>query len=547
VDVKLPVNLAVVMGRAALLAGRTWHFDQLAESAARPDPERQPVIYAFWHEHLLPLARLHAAEGANVLVSRHRDGEIISRLLLRLGYTPSRGSSTRGGAAGLREMIRAGKEGGTLAFSPDGPRGPRRRCKPGLLKAAAETELPIVPVGVSATRGWRLNSWDRFMIPSPGARVYVSYGAPIWIRDADEPSLAAGMARIERALNLEVERCERRTTSPSPFRRRIETRVRHAWKGRPGPLLRGAEAVFSTAAETRHLLYDAGVLTGWRASIPVLSVGGLTVGGSGKTPLAAEFARWLAADGRTVAILTRGYADELALHRAMNPRALVMGHQDRRVAALAAARAGATVALLDDGFQHRRLMRDLEIVVLDLDAMRRTNRRRLPAGPFRERIGSLGRAHVIVLAGRDGDRAAGAELAEWIGRRCREADLARCALVPDELVPVNDAAARISMPRPTVALTGIMKPNLFFEQVEQMCPGVSHRHALPDHTAPSNEDMKGTIAEAGSGGLVITGKDVSRISYRIPDSVPLWFLGERVEWISGLAPLRRRLREASLA
>ncbi len=479
-----------------------------------------------------------------MLVSQHRDGEIISRLLLDLGYSVARGSSTRGGVAGLREMIRIGREGGTLGFSPDGPRGPRRRCKPGVVQAAGETGLAIVPVGVSATRRWRLNSWDRFMIPKPGARVYVSYGSPIRIPDVERPSVTEGIERVEKALNLEVERCERCTESPSRVLRRVETRVRRAWKRHPGPLLRGAEALFATAAEARHFLYDAGVLTARRAPFPVLSVGGLTVGGSGKTPLAAEFARWLADDGHTVAVLTRGYPDELALHRAMNPQVMVIGHADRRVAALAAAASGATVAVLDDGFQHRRLARELDIVVLDLDAIRRTNGRRLPAGPFRERIGALARAHVIVLAGRDVDCRAGAELADWIVRRYPAASFAHCSFVPERLVPVNQAAAGIATPRPTVALTGVMKPNLFFEHVDRICPGVAVRHPLPDHSAPDAEDMKGAIADAGARGLVVTRKDLSGIAGRLPESVPLWFLGERIEWVSGGALLQRRLREA---
>ena len=533
------------MGRVALLLGRTWRFCQLADSEARPDAGIQPVIYAFWHEHLLPLALLHANEGTNVLVSRHRDGEIISRLLLRLGYTLSRGSSTRGGVSSLREMIQIGSEGRTLAFSPDGPRGPRRRCKPGLLKAAAEAELPIVPVGVSTTRGWRLNSWDRFMIPMPTTRVYVSYGPHIRILDGDDASLARGSERVERALNLQVERCERRAAAPSRLRRSLETRIRRAWKRHPGALLRGTEALFAGAVETRHFLHDAGVLAARSAPLPVLSIGGLTVGGSGKTPLAAEVGRWLTEEGHTVAVLTHGFPDEVALHGALNPRVLVMGHRDRGMAAYAAIRAGATVAVLDDGFQHRRLARDLEIVLLDLDAIRRTNRRRLPAGPFRERIGALARAQAIVIAGREADDTAGSEMAEWIGRRCPEASVAHCWLLPERLVPANDAAIGAPTARPAVALTGIMKPNLFFEHVDRVCRGVAYRHALPDHAAPDGEDMKRLVAEAGSRGVVVTRKDVSGTLARLPESVPLWFLAERIEWVSGGAPLRRRVREAA--
>lgn len=181
----------------------------VAEGLEAADGRLGHALYALWHEFLLPLSVLHAAQGAAVLVSRHRDGEILARVLHRLGYLAVRGSTTRGGVAGLRAMIQASREGRPVGFTPDGPRGPRRCCQPGIIHAAAATELPVVPVGAAATSGWRLRSWDRFLVPAPGATIIVSYGDPIVITEPQElGDVEAWALRIGRAMNQEVSRCE---------------------------------------------------------------------------------------------------------------------------------------------------------------------------------------------------------------------------------------------------------------------------------------------------------------------------------------------------
>jgi lysophospholipid acyltransferase (LPLAT)-like uncharacterized protein len=176
--------------------------------AEPPDSRLEHAVYALWHEHLLPLAVLHARQGTAVLISQHRDGEILARLMSRWGYLAARGSSTRGGEAGLRLMVRAARAGRPIAFTPDGPRGPARECKPGIVRAAAETGLPIVPVGVAATRARRLRSWDRFLVPLPWATIIVSYGSPLVVNDMRENDLGTWTTRVEDALNREVARCE---------------------------------------------------------------------------------------------------------------------------------------------------------------------------------------------------------------------------------------------------------------------------------------------------------------------------------------------------
>ena len=129
-----------------------------------------------------------------------------------------------------------------------------------------------------------------------------------------------------------------------------------------------AERVFASIAGLRTLLYDAGWVKGRAASIPVVSVGNLTVGGSGKTPIAAWIARWLLDHGARPSIVMRGYGeDEPLVHRTVNPDIEVVTGADRFAAVDEAARRGADVAVLDDGFQHRQLFRDVDIVVVSAD------------------------------------------------------------------------------------------------------------------------------------------------------------------------------------
>lgn len=318
---------------------------------------------------------------------------------------------------------------------------------------------------------------------------------------------------------------------------RPEERLRRAWTGRPGPVLRAAGALFGLAAETRNLLYETGVLPCRPAPLPVISVGGLTVGGGGKTPLAAAVAGWLLAAGRRPAVLTRGFADELRVHRVLTPGAVVLGAPSRLRAAEAAARRGAHVAVLDDGFQHRRLARELDLLLVDADALIRTNRRRFPAGPFREPLGAASRADALVVTRRSDREPSARRLAERLARRLGGRPVARCALLPGELVAANAEAAARRTPDPAVAVTGIMKPRLFLEALGRRWPRVEGAYTFRDHRGPDPGELAAILREAGDRGIVGTLKDAVGLAPRCA-RVPLWYLSERLAWEEGEEAIR---------
>lgn len=164
-------------------------------------------LLAFWHRHLLLMPYSYRGEGISVLVSQHRDGELIARTVARFGIHSSRGSSTRGGSAGVRELLRKLKSGFDLAITPDGPKGPRGVAKPGAVQLAALARVPIIPVAVGASRAKRLPSWDGFVIPWPGSRVCLVYGEPVRVeRGSDAEAASLELARRLDAAEVEAER-----------------------------------------------------------------------------------------------------------------------------------------------------------------------------------------------------------------------------------------------------------------------------------------------------------------------------------------------------
>ena len=159
-------------------------------------------LYAAWHESILAFAfyGLPALHKTQVLISQHQDGEYITQIMMRLRARVARGSTTRGGRAGLMEMIEAGNKM-HLAITPDGPRGPRRRLQPGAVFLASHTRLPVVPVGFGFGNAWRARSWDRFAVPKPFSMVTAVAGRPIRVpQHLGETGLEYWRGQVEAAM-----------------------------------------------------------------------------------------------------------------------------------------------------------------------------------------------------------------------------------------------------------------------------------------------------------------------------------------------------------
>lgn len=190
-----------VTGPAIRALATSWRITVAHEERWRALRDaRRPHVFLLWHEVLLPLLWLHRNQGVTLLVSEARDGQYLADLATSLGYRTVRGSSTRGGARALLGAVRELQAGGAVAFTPDGPRGPRRELKPGVVAAAQRGSALIIPIHAEADRAWRLHSWDRFMIPKPLARVRITYGRPFEVAKG-EAGLAEGLARAAAGLD----------------------------------------------------------------------------------------------------------------------------------------------------------------------------------------------------------------------------------------------------------------------------------------------------------------------------------------------------------
>ncbi len=166
-------------------------FPPLADRPVPGDAIPGPTIFAFWHRSLLVCAHRFRKRGIAILISRSFDGELIARTVELLGFRAVRGSSSRGGAAGLRGMAQAYADGCICAFTADGPRGPSMIAKPGATQLAKLVNAPWIGAFYALPeRAWELKSWDRFLIPKPFSRVFVSFPAHV---PANEPSLQAAL------------------------------------------------------------------------------------------------------------------------------------------------------------------------------------------------------------------------------------------------------------------------------------------------------------------------------------------------------------------
>lgn len=199
---RLKVALATVLGGSVLrLLARTWRVTREGDHAL--DETRKagtPFVIILWHGELLPILWAHRDQGVSVLISTHADGEIIARICESLGCRTVRGSSSRGGARALLQLVQELDGGHEVAITPDGPRGPRRSFAPGAVVAAMRAGVPIIAFGAVVDRAWRLRSWDRFVIPKPFARVTIRYSEPARVA-ATTPREAEGeVPRIESML-----------------------------------------------------------------------------------------------------------------------------------------------------------------------------------------------------------------------------------------------------------------------------------------------------------------------------------------------------------
>jgi lysophospholipid acyltransferase (LPLAT)-like uncharacterized protein len=158
-------------------------------------------IYVFWHENILAPLYLRGHCQLTMLLSQHRDADILARMAYHLGFDCVRGSSYRGGAHAIWKLLDRSRHQ-HLTITPDGPRGPRRQMAPGPIFLASRLQLPLVAMGFGYDRPWRVNSWDRFAVPRPYSRARAVIGPPLMLpADLNRADIERCRQRVENLLN----------------------------------------------------------------------------------------------------------------------------------------------------------------------------------------------------------------------------------------------------------------------------------------------------------------------------------------------------------
>ncbi|HEY0153166.1 MAG TPA: tetraacyldisaccharide 4'-kinase [Longimicrobium sp.] len=332
----------------------------------------------------------------------------------------------------------------------------------------------------------------------------------------------------------------------------LRTWVPRWWAGEAGAAgavlsaaLLPAEAGFRGVAALRNAAYDRAVLRVERAPVPVVSIGNLAVGGAGKTPVAAWVAGRLLDSGRRPGIALRGYGeDEVLVHRELNPEVPVFAAARRIEAARAAAEAGCDVVVLDDGFQHRALARDLDVVLIAVEGWQ-ARPRVLPRGPWREGPGALGRADVVVLTRKSAPRARAEAVAREVERWTAGKIVVACHLAPGRLAALHgEGHLELSAldGRPVLAVAALADPGPFVEHLR--AAGATVEEALfGDHHAFTSTEAAGLADRAGERVVVMTRKDAVKLRGLLPAGARAYVLEQTVRFDWGeealLAALER--------
>lgn len=319
--------------------------------------------------------------------------------------------------------------------------------------------------------------------------------------------------------------------------------LRRAWDAQSGPLGRSmiglllpAEMLYWGAVFLRNGCYDLGLLAESSGGIPTISVGNLAVGGTGKTPIASWLLTRLTSMGHQPALVTRGYgSDEVLLYKARNPGVPVVVQRSRVEGVAQAEAEGATMAVLDDAFQHRAVRRDVNIVLLA--AEHGVGGPLLPRGRFREPVGALSRADAIVVTRKVVTQAEAHAVGRLTARRAPKAVLGQIHLTEDDWTVLGgepSAEAHAGPPAGEIlAVSSIAEPDGFHEMVRSKASGVVECMAFPDHHSFSDRDVRRIVERANGRPVVTTEKDAVKLRMFSEEMSRTYVVRLRVAWEFG--------------
>ena len=318
-------------------------------------------------------------------------------------------------------------------------------------------------------------------------------------------------------------------------RRRLLEKV---WTGRgkrariARALLAPAEVLYRTVITARGTLFDWGAFPAESFSVPILSIGNLSVGGTGKTPVAAWFVRRLSERGVRPAIVLRGYGgDETIVHERLNAGVPVIEDPDRVRGIREAIAYGVGAVVLDDAFQHRRAARDADIVLVNADVWTGSTRL-LPAGPWREPLRSARRANLLIVTRKTADKSVVENVRRALALAAPRVPVATVYLGPGDLKSTTTGQTlplHVMQGADLTAIAAIAHPDSFFKQLTEL-GAVVRPQSFPDHHAFTEREARDLAARAMDSDFVVcTLKDAVKLESMWPaEAGSLWYVSQRL-------------------
>ena len=223
---RIVLRIIIWLGYAIIrLIGPTLRVSVSYEEGAQKTLDERPLIASFWHSCMIPATYIFRDMGIRVMSSNSYDGEYMGRIIHKFGFLAVKGSSSRNAVRALLGLRRALEEGWTVAFTLDGPRGPRHKVKPGPVALARSSSLALTMFHAAVDRAWVLNTWDRLMIPDAFSRVLVRVGKLIPVpEDASDDDIERYTTELQVSLDRVCEFAEANVklagTSEFPYYRR---------------------------------------------------------------------------------------------------------------------------------------------------------------------------------------------------------------------------------------------------------------------------------------------------------------------------------------
>ena len=507
-------------------------------------------IAAFWHGDIMISMLYNINKGYNALVSKSKDGEIIARILNGYGYKTIRGSTGKIDKRALVGMLRVLKKKELVGITPDGPHGPYRKLQPGAVSIARKSGCPIVPLAVSANRKKIFKSWDRFLLPLPFSECYVLYGEPIYIKNSGNKDTDSDDIKMVEEIILSN---NKKAADYCTQERLRSICGRNIFANRYFSFcLTPFSYIYGGVLGIREYFYGKNIFKQNALSRCVISVGNITLGGTGKTPLTMYIAKLLTKRGLKAVTLTRGYkskstkspavldkksedaekyGDEpLIMQKKIPDVPVIIGRKRYRSGLLAQEQFGPDVFILDDGYQHRELRRDINILLLNGNEPFGTGRL-FPAGNLREPLSGIKRADVVVIS-------KSGEVPQEVIERIRTYTQAPVFYMNYRVSGLRSFDGEYSINVSEIsslkaaAFGGIADHESFLETLWGSGMEVLDYRKYRDHHYYTEKDIKSIIStyrKLKADIIVTTGKDAVKIPPHLRKPFPFFYVDIRVE------------------